>query len=297
MNDFKKKLKPEFDKKKIFIFDLDGTVYRGKELIPKVDLYISRLTELGKKVIFLTNNATKTRNSFVKKLNKMNIKCDIDQVISSGYIAVKMLYEDYNARSIFCVGTYELVELAESAGLATINNKVSSEVLFAPFLDKSISCDAVLCGMDPGLNYAKIRTAMELIARGADFFATNADKTYPEAGQVWPGAGVTLASIETCVGKSPKVIFGKPNTFGIDFIFRELNKNKPNQKYTKKDALIIGDRLETDIWQANNAGVDSLFVETGINTRNDIPQNPKSTTDHNLVPTFVLSEIGEIFNQ
>lgn len=287
-------LKPEFADKRVFILDLDGTVYRGKDMIQDVDKTVRKLMNLNKTVIFLTNNATKTRENFKKKLENMNIPCMIEQVISSGFIAAKMLFEDYDVRTAFIIGTDELVSVMESVGIQTLNNSVHEKILYAPFLSKDIVCDAVVCAMDVNLTYAKIRTGMELVNRGAELFATNGDKTFPESKQVWPGAGMTVAAMQACVGRPPKVVFGKPNIFGVELIFRELNR-KSESRIEKSDAIVIGDRLETDIWQANNAGVDSLFVETGINTRDDIPANPKSKDERNLIPEHVLPHIKDIF--
>ncbi|MHA1341654.1 MAG: HAD-IIA family hydrolase [Promethearchaeota archaeon] len=308
------KLKLEFDKKKIFIFDLDGTIYREFDLINGVDLVIEKLEKMGKIIYYLTNNATKTPMSFCKKLNKMGINAKISQIVSSGYITAQILAKEHGISSAFICGTNELVQIMEDAGIKTLNKHVPHDFLYADYLEKDIKCDAVVCAMDPTLTYAKIRTAMELINRGGEFYATNSDRTFPASGQIWPGAGMTVAAVQACVGKPPKIIFGKPQTYGIDFIFAQLSShpslqmsenltnslNQPNKtnkmiSFTKNDAIVIGDRLETDIAQANNAGVDSILVETGINNRNDIPKNPKSLMEKNLIPTFVLSTLSQMF--
>jgi HAD superfamily hydrolase (TIGR01450 family) len=290
-------LKPEFKKKKVFVFDLDGTVYRGKNLIPNVDTSIKKLIELGKKVYYLTNNATKTRESFAKKICDFGIHCIPEQIITSAYVACKLLISDFKIKSVFILGSNELMSFFTDVGINVLNLSLNLEILFADFLDKSIKCDAVVCAMDHALTYAKIRTGMELINRGAEFFATNGDKTFPESGQIWPGAGMTLAALESCVGRPPKVIFGKPNTFGIDLILNELNQQGNNkQKYEKSDILIVGDRLETDIVQANNAGIDSVLVLTGISSRKDVPINPKTEHEKRLIPSHICSEIKDLFN-
>ncbi|MBD3353265.1 MAG: HAD-IIA family hydrolase [Candidatus Lokiarchaeota archaeon] len=287
-------LKDIYMEKDIFILDLDGTVYRGKSIITDADNAIKKLLNMGKKVIYLTNNATKTPQSFCTKLNNMNIPCNLSQIVSSGYITSKMLAEEYNVKSAYILGTKELVHTIESQGITTLNNTLNEKKLLADFLDSSITCDAVVCAMDLSLTYAKIRTAMELINRGASFYATNGDKTFPESQQIWPGAGMTIAAVEACVGRPPEIVFGKPNTYGIDLIFQELNKN--NKTYKRSDAILIGDRLETDIWQANNAAIDSILVETGIDTRNTIPKKPYKDNENYLVPTYVEAHIKNLFN-
>lgn len=289
-------LKKEFQKKKVFVFDLDGTIYRGKNLIPYVDKCIENLTALGKKVFYLTNNATKTQESFAKKINDLGIPCSKDQIITSAYVASRMLFEDYKIKSVFILGSTELMSYFLELNINVINQTISSEILYADFLDKMISCDAVVCAMDHTLTYAKIRTGMELINRGAEFFATNADKTYPESNQIWPGAGMTVAALEACVGRPPKIIFGKPNTYGIDLLLKNLNHNSGDTIYSKSDLLIIGDRLETDIVQANNAGIDSVFVLTGINKKEDIPHHPKTEFEKKMIPTHIYREIKDLFN-
>jgi phosphoglycolate/pyridoxal phosphate phosphatase family enzyme len=286
------KLKPEFTDFKLFIVDLDGTIYRGEKLIPGADVVINTLHKLNKEVIFLTNNASKLRKSFHEKLSNMNIVCQPERIVSSGLIATKLLFEKYSIRTIYIIGSDDLIQMSENAGLNVINTSIDETILNAPFLDKSIKCDAILCGWDINFTYSKIRTAMELVARGARFFATNSDKTYPHSNQYWPGTGVIVAALEACIGRPPEIIFGKPHTFGIDFIFNMINKGKPI--YNRQNTVIVGDRLETDIIQANLTGIKSILVETGINTRSDIPQS-KSKKDQNLVPTYVIPSIRDIF--
>ncbi|MHA1870199.1 MAG: HAD hydrolase-like protein, partial [Promethearchaeota archaeon] len=141
---------------------------------------------------------------------------------------------------------------------------------------------------------------------GAEFFATNADKTLPETKQIWPGSGTMMAAIQTCTDKPPKIIFGKPNRYGIDFIFKTLqnkyNTSKNSNNFmedsgylTFKDFLIIGDRLETDIAQGNNLGIDTVLVETGIHKKKDIPLNFEDINLKKLVPKFILKNLFEFF--
>jgi len=288
-------LKPEFAKKSVFILDLDGTVYKGTELIQGVDVAVKRMIELGKIVYYFTNNASKTRKNFVTKIKNMGLPCELDQIISSSYFAARMLYDDYNVRTAFILGTDDLVTTVEEIGISTLNKKIDPKILYADFLEETIKCDAIICAIDPSLTYAKIRTAMELIHRGAGFYATNGDKTFPESKQVWPGAGMTIAALESVVGYPPKIIFGKPNTYGIDFIFRELKKQYPSKRFTTADTLIVGDRLETDILQANNAKIESVLVETGIHTRVHVPKKPKNDEERKLIPTYIIPEMLDLF--
>ncbi len=278
--------------KKVFIFDLDGTVYTGDALIPGADTVISELQERGKLVYLLTNNATKTRSSFVDKLRAMNIFVTEDQIISSGYITALALARKQEIKSIFLIGTQDLVNMMEEVGIQTLNSIYDESLLYAPVLDPSIKCDAVVTSLDREISYPKLRTAMELINRGAVFYATNSDSTFPEHGQLCPGGGVMLAAVQTAVGFPPKEIFGKPNILGLQMIHEFVSK----KGYTLKDMVLIGDRFETDILQANRMGIESVFVETGVNKINDLEKidNPKLKAE--MAPTFYRKSIKNLLN-
>jgi 4-nitrophenyl phosphatase len=278
--------------KEIFIFDLDGTVYKGSEVIPGASSVINKLQNQGKQVFLLTNNATKSRLSFVETLRKMEIHVTEQQIISSGHIASLALSRKPEISSVYIIGTIELVKMIEDTGLRTLNSRVDSAQLYAPVLDLSITCDAVLTSLDREITYPKLRTAMELINRGAAFYATNSDSTFPEHGQLCPGGGVMMAAVQTCVGFPPKEIFGKPNTLGLQMIHEIVSK----QGFTLKDMILIGDRFETDILQANRMGIDSLFVKTGVNRLSDLEKIENLKERAEMTPTYTLKSIKNLLD-
>ena len=124
------------------------------------------------------------------------------------------------------IGTNELVKMIEDTGLQTLNSQYNETQLNASVLDSSIACDAVLTSLDREITYPKLRTAMELINRGAKFYATNSDSTFPESGQLCPGGGVMMAAVQTSVGFPPKEIFGKPNILGLQMIHEIVAKER-----------------------------------------------------------------------
>ncbi|MHA1453761.1 MAG: HAD-IIA family hydrolase [Promethearchaeota archaeon] len=272
------------------MFDLDGTVYKGTEVIPGASRVISELQKQGKQVFLLTNNATKSRASFVEKLGKMNIHVSEEQVISSGYITALALARNPNISTVFVIGTTELVKMIEDAGVQTVNSQYDDAQLSASVLDSSITCDAVLTSLDREITYPKIRTAMELINRGATFHATNSDSTFPEEGQLCPGGGVMLAAVQTSVGFPPKEIFGKPNTLGLEMIFNFVK----DKGCTLDDMVLIGDRFETDIFQANRMGIESVYVDTGVNSPEDLDAIEDPVQKKNYTPTWFKKSIKEL---
>lgn len=280
------------ERKKVFIFDLDGTIYKGVKIIPGAKSILSDLKAQGKHLIFLTNNATQSRMSFAHKLKNMGIECTEDQIITSGYIASIMLSKSYKINFIYVIGSSELIKMIEDVGIKTLNHTLPENTLYAPFLDSTIRCDAVLTSLDREFNYMKIRAAMELINRGAEFYATNGDTTFPEQGQLWPGGGVMLAAVQACVGREPKEVFGKPNPHGLRMIYENLKE----KGIDLQDMVLVGDRFETDILQANRMGIESVLVETGINTLMDLEKISDLTLRSELTPTYIIPSIRHLLD-
>ncbi len=274
------------------MFDLDGTIYTGKVLISGVKQVIEELEKKKKEIFFLTNNASKSRESFVRKLNNLGIKCSTDQIMSSGYLSSLMLAKLPEIKTVFVIGSQELVEMIETKGKQTLNNIYPDSELYSPLLDPTIHADAVITSWDVDFTYAKIRTAMELINRGAEFYATNSDSSFPKKGQFWPGGGVMLAAVETCSGKPPKEIFGKPKPYGLQMILDSL----VDKDITRDDMVLVGDRLSTDILQANQMRVTSVLVETGVNTIKDWENIENPEQKEKLKPTYVISTLLELIS-
>ncbi|MBN2155918.1 MAG: HAD-IIA family hydrolase [Candidatus Lokiarchaeota archaeon] len=278
--------------KNVFIFDLDGTIYLGEHLIPGAKQVVEYLQQKGALLYFLTNNGSKSRKGFVDKLQKMNIIVSEEQILSSGYVTSLKLGRKPNIHNIFVIGSNELISMIENEGLTTLNSQYSDSQLYAPILDGSIHADAIVTSIDIHFSYAKIRTAMELIHRGAEFYATNGDTTFPEKSQLWPGGGVMLKAVEACVGKEPNEIFGKPNIASLEMILDQVKE----KGFSRKDMILIGDRLETDILQANRMGIESVLVETGVNKFTDIESLPDRDQRKELTPTYMISSIKDLLN-
>ena len=267
------------DKKKIFIFDMDGVLYRHTEPIPGASEVINELYRRGKIVVFLTNNSTKTPTQYVEKLKTIGISADEEHIFTSATITAHFLAEEYlqdsaeedhheNRRKVivYVVGERGLREALEEKGFILLND-LRPDLEEHHLLPEDVQADLVVMGMDTHLTYAKMRTAMMLILKGAEFYCTNADYNFPVPGTLWPGTGAQVAFLQTALNRPPKKIFGKPSPEGILMILKKFG-------VSRQDAVVIGDRFNTDIWAGNNAGVDTVAVETGINTSADLDETP-----------------------
>jgi 4-nitrophenyl phosphatase len=270
--------------KRLFIFDMDGVLYRTDDPIPTAHDAVKKLRALGKRVVFQTNNATKTPEEFATKLTRMGLPTDADDIFTSSVIAARNLGVKYPDGTAYIIGENGIITAMKNAGF-TILNQIKPEIEFVNRLPPDLKADVVIVGLDSKVTYHKLRTGMMLINAGAHFYATNDDSNFPASGTLWPGAGALVAFLSTALGFPPREIFGKPHAAGLQGILTQFN-------ISPADAVVIGDRLNTDILGGKRTGITTVLVETGINTRKDIPpDNPE------LHPDYLYADLSEMIHE
>jgi 4-nitrophenyl phosphatase len=252
-------MKMEF---KAIVIDLDGTVYHGNKIIDEADKVID-LLDKRYKVLFLTNNSTRSRADYVRKLEDFGISCSKYQVITSGYASAKYIKQKYSDSRVYVVG----------------ENGLKTELIEHNITLCEEDCNIVLAGLDKEFTYSKMAKALTFILAGAAFIATNTDPFLITTEQVKPGAGALVASIERASG-TKAIVTGKPSTFLSDLLVNEL-KVKPNE------ILMVGDRLDTDIQIGINGGMRTVLVLTGASKMRDVEQSTIS-------PDYVVTSIRDI---
>jgi glycerol 3-phosphatase-2 len=260
-----------------FLLDLDGVVYRGREPVPGAADALARLRSSGRSVVFLTNNSARTPAQIVEKLRDVGVEAEPDQVVTSAHALVSLLAgrgaEDSRAgrggdRTAFVIGEDGVREALEAAGIRVVDGEPDRTGF-------------VVVGWDRGVTYDSLRTASVLVARGATLVATNADPSYPaEEGELWPGAGAILAAVETATGVRAEVA-GKPHRP----LFRAALERAGARG---EEAVVIGDRIETDVAGARAAGLDSILVWTGASS-------PPDLLDHDALPTATVPTLAALF--
>jgi 4-nitrophenyl phosphatase len=234
-----------------YIFDLDGTLYRGDEAIPYAADVLQKLRKRGAQIRYLTNNSSQTRDFYRSKLNRLGFEAEPSEVYSSATGTATYLKEQ-GCGSVFIVGMPGLEETLRSAGLNVVKEDVQAE--------------AVAVGICLTFTYSWLNSAMQQIRGGAKFIATNTDKTFPlEGGRLTPGAGSIVAAVQACSGVDPFVV-GKPNPFLVRLALEESSVDP-------KEALAVGDRLDTDIESGREAGCDTHLVLTGVETKPPVGQS------------------------
>ena len=270
--------------KKTFIFDMDGVVYRDMEPIQSAIDAIKFLRTLGKKTIFMTNNATKTRESFAEKLENMGLPTPPSDIFTSAYIAAEALAKEYPNGKAYVVGEQGLKTAMKSQGFQIINEECP-EIENMKNLPIDVVADFVISGMDTQVTYSKLRTAMMLVLKGAHYYASNDDANFPAPGTLWPGSGAIVAFLATALETPPRKVFGKPHIEATQSVLSALGTNA-------EDVVMIGDRLTTDILGGNRANITTVCVETGISARADLTKFPKE-----YHPTYFYPTLSEMINE
>lgn len=235
---------------KLYILDLDGTLFRGRRAIPHAVETVRELRRLGARIRYLTNNSGLTRNAYVAKLQGMGFEAEEREVYSSA-IGTADYCSSIGAKDLFVVGEPGLVETLRDAGLSVINAGSDGRVTA-----DARQADALVAGIHRGFSYELMAAAMSQVRGGARFIATNADATYPVEDGLIPGAGAIVAALRTCTETEPYVV-GKPNPYLVELVMREAG-------VAPGDTLVVGDRYETDILSGQRAGCDTHLVLTGV---------------------------------
>ncbi len=252
-----------------YLFDLDGTIYLGKELLPGAREILRQLRATDSKVVFLSNNPTRDPQMYVDKLRALGIPAALDEILNTVVTMTAWLLEHAADKKIFVIGEAPLRSALTAAGLTLTED--AREV------------DIVVASYDRTFEYKKLQIAFDAIAvhRRAILVTTNPDVFCPfPAGNGEPDAGAIVAAIEACTGAKCQVNAGKPDKLMLETAMRQIG-------LTPADCLMVGDRLSTDIAMGVAAGMDTALVLTGETT---LPMLAQS----DMRPTYVLHGVHEL---
>ena len=255
----------KISEKKLFLLDLDGTLYLDDFLFEGSAEFLSTVKESGGEWLFLTNNSSKSADAYVEKMKRLGIDVAKDDFLTSVDALIEYL-RPLGYEKIYVSGTRSFREQLDGAGFNTV-------------IELSDDIDALVCGYDTELTYKKLEDSCILLGRGVDFIAANPDWTCPTWYGFAPDCGSVCKMLETATGRRPKFI-GKPEP---EMIYLSLKK----KGVKKEEAVLIGDRLYTDIASAKNAGIDAILVLSGETKLSDVPES-------DIKPDYIFKDIKEI---
>jgi HAD superfamily hydrolase (TIGR01450 family) len=257
----------ELGNKKLFLFDMDGTIYEEETLFDGTKELLEMINEIGGRYVFITNNSSKSVDDYINKVMRLGISADRDNFFTSAQATALYLNKEFNGKKIYCQGTKSLLKELSSCGIVITEN-----------VDDDI--DAVLVGFDTELTSDKLRNTCELLQRDIPFIATNPDLRCPVNFGFIPDCGSICNMIKAATDKEP-IYIGKPERKMIDIVRNKFG-------YSADETVVIGDRLYTDIASGLNAGVTSVCVLTGEATRKDIQ-------DGDIKPTLTFESVKDIW--
>ncbi|MFO7944941.1 MAG: HAD-IIA family hydrolase [Anaerolineales bacterium] len=233
------------------VLDMDGVLWKGPQPLVDLPAVFSLIEERGWNVLGMTNNSTRTPTYYLSKLESFGVELENWQVINSSETTAYYLKKKYSqGGAVYMIGERGLRNALKDQGFYLVDDKGKRKPL------------AVVAGMDRNLTYKKIEKAARFIREGIPFLGTNPDKTYPTPEGLAPGAGVVLAAIEAASGVQP-LVMGKPQQRMYQVALDRLS-------CSPEKTLVVGDRLETDILGAQNAGCRSALVLSGVASKEDL---------------------------
>lgn len=293
----KERVRVFLDRFNYILCDCDGVLWRNGDAIPNVPPVLNKLRKLGKKIIFATNNSTKTREEFMNKLHRLGYIANMDELFPTSYSTALYLNSiGFHGRAyvVGCSGiSKELAKFGiESDGVGYEPTPDHWAPGFADIEDYDHDVTAVIVGFDNQISFPKLVKACSY-ANKPDclFIASNSDETYPPPNDriVVPGPGGYVSLIET-ITKKQAINVGKPYKFFFDCI------THVHKDIDKKRTIMIGDRLATDIVFGRTNGVSTLFVESGSCTYEQMInyKNSNKPEDQICVPDYYLPSLADL---
>lgn len=250
---------------KKFIFDLDGTIYKGNSIIDGAIETINTIKIFAEKLIFVSNKTTDLPEDYFQFLKSAGADISKNNVITSAMVIGEYLNENFRGKKFYSIGEEKFSNYLLNCGLE--------------FSDCPDEIEIVIITLDRTFNFNKLEIAAKALEKSARFFAANIDDTCPvENGEI-TDAGSIISALEKRTHKKLELHFGKPSDFMQNYIKKIFD-------YDLRNTLLIGDRASTDILMANQMNIDSVLVETGVkNYENLLPE---------FIPTYKIKSVYDL---
>lgn len=267
MLDYTGKSADKLKEKTLYLLDMDGTIYNENQIFDGTLEFLEEIKRRGGQYMFITNNSSKSVEDYVQKVQAMGIEAEYENFYTSSQATAMYLKENYPNQVVYCMGTKSLIKELREAGIEVVTE-----------VDERAS--VVLLGFDTENTSEKIRNTCIMLGRDVAYLATNPDLVCPVSFGYIPDCGSMSIMLKNATGKEPFFI-GKPEPIMVNCVLKQLNCKREN-------AVIVGDRLYTDIKTGENAKVDTICVLSGEASMEDILQGE-------VKPTYIFKSVKEIY--
>ena len=257
----------QLTEKRLFLLDMDGTIYLDETLFDKVPEFLARVREIGGRYLFLTNNSSRGLEGYIAKMKRLGIETAGEDFLTSVDATVRHLRAHHAGKKCYVAGTRSFYQQLVAAGIP-VTDRVEDDV------------EILLNGFDTELTFQKLEDACILLQRGVEWIATNPDWLCPTWYGGVPDCGSVCQMLTNACGRKPLVI-GKPQPAMVELALERTG-------FSAEQAVIIGDRLYTDVACGVNAGIDSIFVLSGEGVMENIER-------YQVHPTWIYPHISRVW--
>jgi HAD superfamily hydrolase (TIGR01450 family) len=228
------------------LLDLDGCIYLGDDVIPGADQAVAELRAAGRSVMFLTNDSRRAPEEYVRKLWSLGLKASLEEIVTVGAAIQYVIAGREHMTTAFVIGAPSIFRHVTDAGWHVVNDT-----------DEAPTADLVVIAGHDDFRFSELRDATQAALAGAELIAAGRDRTFPTESGIWPGTGAIVAALEYASERTARSV-GKPDPLMFETALDRLPTGK---------ALVVGDRLDSDLAGAAAAGLDGAIVLTGVTSR------------------------------
>lgn len=254
-------------RKKGFIVDIDGVVGRSIRPIEEGVKGVLKLMEEGKKIVFVSNNSTRSRRILLERLKSFGIPATERDIISATHATADFIAKEKKGARVFTTGEDGLKEELLNAGLRLVDYR---------------EAEYLVVGSNRNLDYELMTKALRCCLRGVRYIATNPDKIFPSEDGPTPGTGMIIGALYWVSGRMPDVVVGKPSEVIMLQALERLG-------LSAEEVVVVGDQIEVDIVAGKKIGASTLLVLTGVDKREDVERAK-------VKPDYILNSLGELFS-
>ena len=249
-----------------YALDMDGTTYLGGRLLPGAGAFVGLMLAQGIPFTFLTNNSSKSRAEYGRKLTALGLPCGEERVMTSGEATIRYLLRERPGQRVYLAATPSFEAEVREAGIVLADGRADA--------------DLAVLGYDTTLTFERLVTLCDLVRDGKALVATHPDVNCPVEGGYWPDVGAFLALIERSTGRGADLVVGKPGPLMVTALCERMG-------LPAADIAYVGDRLYTDVAMARRSGMLAVLVLSGETTRADLDGTPEP-------PDLVVGGLDEL---
>jgi HAD superfamily hydrolase (TIGR01450 family) len=239
-------LSPLLDRYDHVVLDLDGCVWVGDTCTRGAPEAVAELRAAGKSIMFVTNDARRSPEEYVRKLWSLGLQASLEEVVTVGAAIQHLLAERTRGQLVYVIGSPAIFRHVADAGHRIVNGT-----------GRAGAAEVVVVASHDELSFKELRAATQAVLGGAEMIAAGRDRTFPVEDGLWPGTGAIVAALEYAT-EARATIVGKPEPGIFHTALDRLGQGR---------TLVVGDRLDSDLAGAAAAGLDAAIVLTGIATR------------------------------